>query len=207
MTSQTPGPAALAEAQAQFAAAGLPFPPIPAAFRGRFRRISEWLFGTREDERTPTGPMWFLEEAVTRAAPDYVLLGHGGYGAASQAMHYYLVQRPLAVFIQIGWRNVYGDDRETARQLAVAFADIEELIAAAADATANGVLHEAHTVAVSRSDFEEGMWYWFDKRASRDDRLQAPWHQDGDAIRAATAALRAATPAAAGPQSATEGDR
>jgi hypothetical protein len=194
MTSQPPGPAALAEAQAQFAEAGLPFPSIPAAFRGRFRRVSEWVFGTREDDRAPTGPMWFLEEAVTRAAPDYVLLGHGGYGAASQAMHYDVVQRPIAVFIQYGWHNVYGDDRAAARQLAVAFEDTEELIAAAADATADGVLDGAHIVAVLQSDLEGGMWHWFDKPADRDDLLQAPWHQDDDAIRAATPALRAAMP-------------
>ncbi len=184
--------AALADAEAQFTAAGLPFPSIPAAFRERFRRVSEWVFGTREDDRNPTGPMWFLKEAVAREAPDYVLLGQGGSGAASQAIHFYLVQRPLAVFIQYGWLNVYGDDHESARKFGAALQATDELIAAAAGATADGVLGEAHTLAILQSDLEQGMWYWFAEPASRDDVLQADWHQADDAIRAATAALNAA---------------
>ena len=47
------------------------------------------------------------------------MLSHSGHGVNSYAIHYYLVQRPLRMFLQLGWGGVYDDAKEDAAKIQI----------------------------------------------------------------------------------------
>lgn len=51
----------------------------------------------------------FFTELRTTDVDDYLLMGFDGHGLASRAMHYYLVQGPLALFLQLSWGHAFED--------------------------------------------------------------------------------------------------
>ena len=67
--------------------------------RGGFAR-GEFVFGTRDPEYGVYALEHYVSELPQPGLEDYLLMGFDGHGIASQALHYYLVCGPLAVFIQ-----------------------------------------------------------------------------------------------------------
>ena len=76
---------------------------IPSSLEGEMERISDWVFGTRGDARNLYEFIAFVQEAATSNVDDYLLLGQAGHGMQSYAMHYYLVEGQLALFLQMAW--------------------------------------------------------------------------------------------------------
>jgi hypothetical protein len=107
---------AVAEAKRLFEDAGLLLPPVPSGLRAKFRRLDEWLYGSRAV--IPLAMYLFepyLLEAIHSKVPDYVAIGHLGHGINSYAITYQLVYGSIACFTQTAWGGVYGDpDSETA---------------------------------------------------------------------------------------------
>lgn len=108
----------------------LPAPPLPAGFAQTMRVLGPGVVGTREDAPGPYGLSWFLRELEEKPVADYLLAGHSGHGSNSWAIHYYLVQAPLALFIQIPWGGGYMDNALAGARVRRAFAEAAALITA-----------------------------------------------------------------------------
>ena len=66
---------------------------------------------------------------LARSVPDdFVLFAHSGHGINSSAIQYYLVYRPIVVYIQIPFGGVYGDIVAERAQVNASFELIGELI-------------------------------------------------------------------------------
>ena len=97
----------LQQARALFTAEGLPFPELPPTLAGQMQPFGELLFGTRDPETGPYALDVFRDAVYEQPVTDYALLGFDGHGINSWALHYYLVQGPLALFIQLPWGGAY----------------------------------------------------------------------------------------------------
>jgi hypothetical protein len=105
----------------------LPLPPLPSDLASSLRVLGPSLLGTRQGTPSPYGIDWFLDD-LAAGPPDYLLLGHAGHGVNSWAMHYYLVSRTLALFLQLPWGGAYTDAEPATAAVATAFAGAERLI-------------------------------------------------------------------------------
>jgi hypothetical protein len=134
--------------------AGLTLPPVPPALQRGFRERGPWCFSSRRLTRSP-----YDMKALTEPVRDYVLVAHAGHGVNSYAMHYFLVQRPLRLFLQIGWGGVYMDRRQTTALVNRCVRLAAPLIAATADAQHQGRLDRETWPTVIASDFYGGAWW------------------------------------------------
>lgn len=169
----------LREAIHQFESEGLPFPPVPTALRASVRSLSPWVYGTRSDARGLYELAWFVEEAEHGRAAPYVMLGHAGYGFNSWAIHFYVVQPPLALFIQSQWGNAFADRDEATRELTARFALAATLMEAAQQARQAGALPPSARLFVVVSDFYGSRW----KKVMDDEEAAAiPWNESATAL-------------------------
>lgn len=109
-------------ARTLFQEEGLPFPPAPAALASQLQTAGDHVFATRKIDVTPYGIESFRNEASSDPAlQDYVLVGFDGYGVNSWAVHYYLVEGPLALFVQLPWGGAYVDADQARERIARVF--------------------------------------------------------------------------------------
>src|SRR5688572_6246158 len=95
----------LDEARETFARKLLALPPVPDRFEKDLRVIEEWCFATRKvDAWRKYDFSHYIREVLTRKTPNYVAFSHAGHGINSYALNYQLVDGPLAVLAQVGWR-------------------------------------------------------------------------------------------------------
>ena len=170
------------QAQQQFGAEGLPFPPIPPELVGQGRQLGPWLFGTRPGTPSLYNLDWFVEEIAEQPA-DFLLFGHAGHGANSWAMHYYLVRGPLALFLQCAWGGAYMDRAKTTQALAHRLALAEQLIQAVEAARLTGRL------VVVYSDFYGARWQLTDPGDPAGNEGGA-WREGPSALEEALAEIR-----------------
>lgn len=139
------GALALTTVRQIFEQSDLPFPPIPAALEDEFQIYGRWFFGTRFP--LPASPYMgvreFIAEFERGDAPDYLLIVHDGHGSNSYGLHFYLVQGPLGIFLQLPWGGVYTDPDHARAYIAKCFDGAERLISAASGAVARGQLTSA----------------------------------------------------------------
>lgn len=102
------------KARQVFEKAGLAFPTIPEKLAEQLKEQSKWVFSTRPIDEWPYFLHSYVEEAEKSEVDDYVVLCHAGHGANSYAIHYYLVQDSLRMFLQLGWGGVYSNANEDA---------------------------------------------------------------------------------------------
>jgi hypothetical protein len=144
---------ALDAARALFTNASLPFPNIPAEFVPDVREVGKWQF----EANAPTGHPYNMHKYVRAARgsrlKDYLVLAHAGHGVNSYAIHYFQVQRPLCVFLQIGWGGVYMDTGGSAEPLKRCFELTARLTEVAADACEQRRLGDDDRIIVTVSDF------------------------------------------------------
>lgn len=104
---------------------GMDVPPVPEKFGATLRRRSQDAFATRELPWSPYEvEAWVTEEG----APEYLLVGHAGRGVNSYAISYFLMQRNLRLFIQVGLGGVYMDAEKSRRAVCEAFSAAARLI-------------------------------------------------------------------------------
>ena len=159
-----------------FAEARLPLPPIPSALAARLHRLGNWHFGTRADAPNPYNLAWFVQEVQERPVPDYVVLGHGGHGVNSWALHYYLVYGPLALFLQNGWGGAYMDNDTTVQQMAERFTAAVSLIEATEAAQQRGRLALPERLVVVVSDFSGSRWKYLGSALAESGAETSVWH-------------------------------
>jgi hypothetical protein len=146
------------KAAALLGAEGLTLPPIPVALRSSFRARGKWCFSTRALPSRPYDHAYYLEEARTGAAPDYVLVAHDGHGVNSYAMHYYLVQESVALFLQIGWGGIYMDRASSTALVNQSFELAGKLLGAFPEGFRRGKLAAEDRLMVFVSQFRGSFW-------------------------------------------------
>jgi len=132
-------------------------PPMPDAAEARLKERAEWCFSTRAFKESPYDLRHYARKAIAGASPDYVLVARVGQGVNSFAMHYFLVQGPLQVFLQIAWGGQVGHERSTAL-VNECFASAHELVAVVPQALRAARLAQAGRLTVVGSDLVESFW-------------------------------------------------
>ena len=114
----------------RFAQARLAPPPIPDRLAPRLRAYDEWVFSTFDPPAPPYDILHYLVELGADDAEDGLLIAHDGHGVMSWALHYYLLNGPLACFLQLPWGRAVSDDTADVERIATAFEHVNALCAA-----------------------------------------------------------------------------
>jgi hypothetical protein len=109
MQAGTPAHDGIEEPRALFRGADLDLPPVSRELARHFKRRDERCFSSRAIKRSPYLIDDYIVECSTGRPNDYVLLAHAGHGVNSYALHCYLVQAPLELFLQVAWGGAYTD--------------------------------------------------------------------------------------------------
>ncbi len=143
--------------EAMLAEAGLCLPPMPSDAEARLKEREDDCFSTRAFKESPLNMQHFVRKAITGVSPDYVLVARVGHGTGASAIHYFLVQGPLQVFLQLTCGNQPGQDRA---MLAAneCFDLTRELVAAVPRALRAGLLPAAGRLTVVASDRTQSFW-------------------------------------------------
>ena len=173
-------PQGLDQARQLFAQEGLPFPTLPAELAPHLRLLAPWVFGTRALPVSLYDLDWFIEEAVAGKAEDYILLGHAGHGINSWAIHYYVVQGPLGLFIQIGYGGAYMERDRSIAKLRKTFEEATELLDSAREAQHTGEFDPSQHLLVVESDLTGSRWTW--RGLNETEAKNLAWQTGSDAI-------------------------
>lgn len=165
-----------AAAQAFFADQGLPFPPLPPALSADLQPAKPHLFATCAVEHSAFDVELWIGAVDANAAPR-ALLGVDGRGFNSWAMHYFLVDGPLALFVQCPWGGAFGDAGRDAERVKAAFAACGPLQEAAARALHEGRAPIGRRLLVVHGAILDERCAWLtDKAAGEGARLAPQGH-------------------------------
>ena len=139
------------------AEAGLAVPPLPDGADARLKEREDACFSTRAFKESPINLQHYARKAIAGASPNYVLVARVGQGADSCAMHYFLVQGPLQVFLQLACGSQAGQRRAT-MVVNECFSLAHELVAAVPRALRAGHIPRAGRITVVGSDLVESFW-------------------------------------------------
>jgi hypothetical protein len=179
MTLSTAKSSSLAEARALFAAEDLPFPPLPASLANALQEMAPNLFSTRELEASPYTLRFYSFEIQTKPAiPNYAVVGFDGHGINSWAVHYYLVEDALALFVQLAWGGAYVERDEASRMIKGVFAWAEELQAQVRRARSDGLIPPGWRLLAVVSEFVPSGWAWVASLPPGPDAID--WHGGAD---------------------------
>lgn len=148
----------LEKARSVFAAARLPFPPVPAELEAGFRAIDKWDYHSGPGLGMPYNLRACVEAACLPDRPSSLVLAHAGHGINSYAMHYYLVRGALRLLLQIGWGGVYMQHDKCAAEMLECYDTARLLIDAMARAEASGRLGGGRYLLVVGSNFYGSSW-------------------------------------------------
>ncbi len=110
----TAGSEAPQQAQSSFEDNGLPWPPVLPALAERLAPRGGHLFATRELPAPPYDIGHYVDEFIdTPSLAPYAVVGFDGHGTNSWAVHCYLVEDGLGLFIQLPWGGAYMDPAAT----------------------------------------------------------------------------------------------
>jgi hypothetical protein len=139
------------------AEAGLSMPPMPKDAEARLKEREDACFSTRTFKESPVNMQHYVRKAITGVSPDYVLVARVGHGTNACAIHYFLVQGPLQVFLQLACGSQAGQDRAT---LAVneCFSLAHDLVAAVPHLLRAGRLPASGRLTVVASDRTDSFW-------------------------------------------------
>ena len=159
-----------ARAEALLAEAGLMMPPMPEMAEARLKEREDDCFSTRTFKESPANLLHYVRKAIGGVSPDYVLVALGRDGRTADALHFFLVQGPLQLFLQIGWGGA-GAARERATALVNdCFALAHQLVEAVPHALRKGRLAPTGRLTVVGSDLGESFW----EVAQADERADRP---------------------------------
>ena len=135
---------------------GLPCPPVHHKFTGKLQQTRySALFTTEPSLPDPYHFQFYLNHLLSGQCPSMVVFGVSGHGFASRAMHYYLIDKHIAVLFQDGlpeapegWVEKQAVDYDLASQLYIACQDAVQAKQLAAD----------EKLVICRSFFLPGQW-------------------------------------------------
>ena len=154
----------------------LPFPTIPEQMESSFQKAGNNLFGTL----IPENGVYALETFVTNLrqsenTEDYLITGIDGHGIASQAFHYYIVNGPLAIFLQLSWGNPLVDQEQARQKIEGALAFVDYLLKDMETACQTRKVPEDKRLVVIHSDFSNSRWSWTPLQPHDEKTVQ--WHK------------------------------
>lgn len=159
MSSQARPFTALESARALFSSNDLAFPPLPSVYADQLQEIGDNLYATTP---IPDGPynIDLFANAISESGMDenYVLLGMDGRGINSWAMHYYIVQPGLALFIQKAWGGAYIDAASARQKMADAFNWAKDVQDRVGSLNGAGRIKPGFHLALQTSDFAGARW-------------------------------------------------
>lgn len=135
---------------------GIDVPPVPQELSSALQKVSAHAFSTRS---LPWSPYCFKDWVVAAGhgdIPDYLVVGHGGHGANSYALSYFLVLGNLRLSLQVGFGGVYMDAEQVRRDVRSVFKGAGALINAAASAPGEGA--GLSPMLVAASEFYGSSW-------------------------------------------------
>jgi hypothetical protein len=144
--------------EALLAEAGIVMPPMPADAESRLKEREKGCFSTRAFKVSPFELSHHVRKAIGGASPDYVLVARAGSDPTREAIHYFLVQGPLQVFLQIGWGGPPGDQGRATELVNGCFALAQDLVAAVPQTLRRGRLSREGRLTVVGSDLVESFW-------------------------------------------------
>jgi hypothetical protein len=144
------------EARLLLHGAGLDLPPIPAALASRLKRRGDWCYASRAVTRWPYLIEDYVAERTRGRRNDYVLLAHAGHGVNSYALHYYLVQPSVSLFLQVAWGGAYMNAAETTAAVNEIFGLARKLLDASKEAARGGHRRPPNDLLVVASSFYGG---------------------------------------------------
>jgi hypothetical protein len=156
-------------AEQLFQQAGIDLPPIPDALRSTFRERGPWTYSSRSITTSPFSFGYYVDEARNGLATDYVLVAHDGRGINLYAMHYFLVSRPLHLFLQVAWGGLCMNPEKTTASVIRCFTLARQLLSALPAAIRAGRISTVDRLTVVASDFHGGFWEMV--RADEDRRV------------------------------------
>ena len=184
---QTGERTAFEEAREQFARELLPFPPLPECFTGRLLPFGDHVFTTRELDHGPYAIGVLVAEVLDGGpVPEYATIGFDGYGIQSWAVHYILVQRGLALFLQFAWGGVQLDVDAARRTVTEGFSFAGALQGAIERALDQGRVPADDGLVVNISSFGGSGWGW-----ARTGKRESIWQHEQDAVGGVTKAVAA----------------
>lgn len=160
-------------AQALLEAEGLPFPPVPPRWEHALERHACGVFTTRQLPETPYNLGYFLAEFErVSGPPDYAIVGFAGHGVNSWALHYYLVEGALALFVQLPWGGAYLEPDAARADITDIFDWAGRVQVLVRTARERGKLPDGWRLVVVASRFGRAGWCWMVPGAHAGD---APW--------------------------------
>lgn len=150
----------LDQMKTRFAKAGLPIPPRLDEFGNAWLQINKDAIATCAPVATLYDLHAFLNEAEAADSPDYAALGFDGHGVNSQALHFYIVRGPVAIFLQLKWGNVFDNVSDQLNRIEGAFSLANQLLERSSVAYAEGRFPPGQRMIVKVSDFSESGWHW-----------------------------------------------
>jgi hypothetical protein len=91
---------------------------------------------------------------------DNLLMGFAGHGTSSWALHYYFVQGPLALFLQLAWGGAFDDPEAAANRIEGCLELAEDLRLDIAEVKRAGRLPRDQRLVVVESDFTQSRSGW-----------------------------------------------
>ncbi|HSB78363.1 MAG TPA: hypothetical protein VLM91_06230 [Candidatus Methylomirabilis sp.] len=158
MTGAKRGGGDFARLVAFLAEAGLTMPPIPESAQPRLKEREEWCFSSRAFKVSPHRIQHYVRKGIEGSSPDYVLIARSGQGAIACAMHYFLVQAPLQLFLQISLDGPCPVRTHSAVLVNECFALAHQLVEAIPEALRRGRLPRDGRLTVVASDLNESFW-------------------------------------------------
>ncbi|RPI09650.1 MAG: hypothetical protein EHM71_05455 [Zetaproteobacteria bacterium] len=128
-------------------------PPVPKALRWQLKERDEWVFSTRTVKAPPADLLHYVRKAIAGALPDFALIARQT-DAQPCALHVYLIQAPLQLFLQLRW----GDPSTVAAGIDAILALGEDLARETQAALRRGRLTPDGRLTVVGSDFLDGFW-------------------------------------------------
>lgn len=98
----------------------------------------------------------YVHEGTGKGVRDFLVLAHAGHGANSYALSYYLVWKPLRLFLQLSWGGVYMvKAREESNRC---FTLAHTLVSAVDQAKQAGIFRPGDRLIVAASDLYGSYW-------------------------------------------------
>lgn len=150
-------------AQAMFERERLPFPPVPAQLAVSLQQQGPGWFATRPLTSAPYDFNHFLAEVEAQPGmPDYAVVGFDGHGVNSWAVHFYLVCKGIALFIQLPWGGAYLEPEPARAEIASLFEWAQALQSRLRLAESACKIPEGMRLQVAASRFRHAGWRWLD---------------------------------------------
>lgn len=136
----------------------LSMPPMPADAEDRLKEREAWCFSTRSLRVSPSDLAHHARKAIGGASPDYVLVALAGQGLPRTALHYFLVQGPLQIFLQVGWAEAPAERDRATGLVNDCFTLADQLVTAVPQALRKGRLSREGRLTVVASDLCDCFW-------------------------------------------------